>query len=69
MMPKDVRFDIELFARGGLGILTKIEEAGYDVWRERPKLRKWDKLALIGGVWMRQFWSRPARQEKAGSLA
>lgn len=73
MMPKDVQSDIELFARGGLGILRKIEEAGYDVWRERPKLRKWDKFALIGGVWlrgwMRQFWSQSARQEKAGSLA
>ena len=63
LVPSDVQTDIELFARGGLGILRKIEEAGYDVWRARPVLRKWDKLALIGGVlwrgWVRRFWSAP----------
>jgi squalene synthase HpnC len=53
-MPPDVQTDIELFARGGLGILRKIEAAGFDVWRTRPVLAKWDKAALLGGV----FWRR-----------
>ena len=60
MVPADVQNDIELFARGGLGILNKIETQGYDVWRERPVLRKWEKLALVAGVWgrgwLRRFW-------------
>jgi squalene synthase HpnC len=59
-VPAEVQADIELFARGGLGILKKIEDAGYDVWQTRPVLRKWEKLALLGGVlWQRfvgQFW-------------
>ena len=61
LMPADVQADIELFARGGLGILNKIEALGYDVWRTRPALRKWEKAALLGGVfmrnWARQFWN------------
>jgi squalene synthase HpnC len=53
-MPQDVQTDIELFARGGLGILRKIEAVDFDVWRTRPVLAKWDKAALLGGV----LWRR-----------
>jgi squalene synthase HpnC len=60
MVPADVQADIELFAQGGLGILRKIEEVGYNVWQTRPVLRKWEKIALLGRVvgrnWLRQFW-------------
>jgi len=67
LMPSDVQSDIELFARGGLSILRKIEEAGYDVWRARPVLRKWDKLTLVGGVflrgWVRRFWHAPPQPQ------
>lgn len=63
-VPEEVQPDIELFALGGLGILRKIEEIGYDIWRARPVLRKWEKMALLGGVlwrrWFRQFWNRRA---------
>lgn len=58
LVPRDVQNDIELFARGGLGILRKIETIGYDVWRQRPVLRKWEKLALVGRVWGRSWWRR-----------
>jgi squalene synthase HpnC len=61
LVPPDVQADIELFARGGLGILSKIETLGYDVWRTRPALHKWEKAALLGSVfmrnWARQFWN------------
>src|SRR5947209_459884 len=58
MLPADVRADVELFARGGLAVLRKIERAGYNVWRKRPKLAKWEQAALVAGaVWKR--W-RPA---------
>jgi squalene synthase HpnC len=48
------RADIALFAQGGLAILRKIDQAGYNVWHERPVLSKWDKgMLLLGAVWER----------------
>jgi squalene synthase HpnC len=46
-MPADVRLDIELFVRGGLAILQKIEACGYNVWQARPARSKWEKAALV----------------------
>jgi squalene synthase HpnC len=51
-MPADVRADIELFVRGGLAILRKVEQQGYNVWQARPVLTRWEKLGLVGGVLM-----------------
>ncbi len=60
LVPADVQTDIELFARGGLAILRKIEEAGYDVWRARPVLSKREKVALLATTlwrrWRRNLW-------------
>jgi squalene synthase HpnC len=42
-----MRVDIELFIRGGLAILRKIEAAKYDVWAARPVLAKWEKATLL----------------------
>ena len=47
MLPRDVRVDIELFLEGGLAILRKIESAGYDVWKRRPKVSKRGKALLL----------------------
>lgn len=44
---KKIRLDIELFTRGGLAILDKIETQGYDVLSKRPSVRKWTKLGII----------------------
>jgi squalene synthase HpnC len=53
-VPAEARADVELFIRGGLAILRKIEAQGYDVWRRRPSLAKWEKGALLAGaVWRR----------------
>jgi len=53
-MPSEVRGDIELFARGGLAILRKIEKINYNVWRRRPVLSKWEKgKLLLGALWRR----------------
>jgi squalene synthase HpnC len=50
-LPANVRLDIELFLRGGLAVLRKIERAGFDVWQARPELAKWEKgLLLLGAV-------------------
>jgi squalene synthase HpnC len=53
-MPADVQADIELFVRGGLAILRKIEKLQYNVWKARPVLGKWEKMTLLAGtVWRR----------------
>lgn len=39
--------DIELFSRGGMAILDKIEVHRYQVLVARPKLSKWNKAALL----------------------
>lgn len=54
LMPDDFQADVELFIRGGLAILAKIERRRYNVWRSRPALSKWDKASLLGGfLWQR----------------
>ena len=55
---RDMQIDIELFARGGLAILRKIEDIGYNVWRTRPALAKWEKAALVGGALWRRLRGR-----------
>lgn len=60
-VPREVRIDVDLFARGGLAVLGKIERLGYNVWRRRPTLAKWEKATiLLGAVWRnrRSFLSR-----------
>jgi squalene synthase HpnC len=60
LLPPDVQTDIELFARGGLAILAKIEDIGYDVWRARPALSKREKVSLLASAlwrrWRRNLW-------------
>ena len=56
LVPREVQMDIELFARGGLAILRKIERIGYDVWTARPTLTKWDAMLLMGGVVSQRLW-------------
>ncbi len=57
-VPDEVRVDVELFARGGLAVLGKIERLGYNVWHRRPTLAKWEKAALLAAtVWRR--WRGP----------
>jgi squalene synthase HpnC len=53
-VPVEARADVELFIRGGLAILRKIEAQGYDVWRRRPELATWEKGVLVAGaLWRR----------------
>jgi squalene synthase HpnC len=55
-MPADVRADIDLFLRGGLAILSRIERCQYNVWKSRPALSRWDKAALVSGALWRRVW-------------
>ena len=47
-IPGAVAVDVELFSRGGLAILDRIEECKYDVLTARPALGRWTKVGLIG---------------------
>jgi len=59
--------DIELFSRGGLAILQRIERRGYDVLSERPALTGRDKLRLLAGtVFRRMFGLMPAQRRPTG---
>jgi len=39
--------EVRLFARGGLAILDRLEEVGYDAFNARPTLSRWAKVGLV----------------------
>lgn len=53
-MPGRLQIDIDLFARGGLCILDRIERIGYRVWDTRPKVTKFDGVRLLLGSFVRR---------------
>ena len=57
-LPGRLQVDIDLFARGGLRILERIESIGCRVWETRPKVTKWDAIGLLCGSLWRRLWSR-----------
>jgi squalene synthase HpnC len=57
-LPAKFQIDIDLFARGGMRILDRIEAIGYRVWETRPKVTKWDALQLLAGAMWRRCWRR-----------
>jgi squalene synthase HpnC len=57
-VPGAVRADVDLFIRGGLAVLRKVEAQGYDVWSSRPKLARWEKGALLAGALWRRLRPR-----------
>jgi squalene synthase HpnC len=46
-IPRALAVDVDLFSRGGLAILDRIEKQGFDVFRSRPKLSKLTKVGLL----------------------
>jgi len=55
-LPGRVGWELRLVVQGGLRILEKIEETGYDVFAHRPTLGKSDWLRML---W-RAIWMTPA---------
>jgi squalene synthase HpnC len=47
-IPGALAIDVDLFTRGGLAILDRIEALNYDVLTTRPSLGKWTKVWLLG---------------------
>jgi squalene synthase HpnC len=52
--------DLELFSRGGLKVLEKIERQDYNVLASRPKVTKMERVLLILGAVARRAFSRAA---------
>jgi squalene synthase HpnC len=59
-LPGRLQVDIELFVRGGLKILQRIEAIDYRVWTTRPKVTKTDAARLFAGCLLRS-WTRRLR--------
>ena len=55
-LPGRVCVDIDLFARGGLRILDRIEAIGYRVWQTRPVVTKADFARLFLSCAGRALW-------------
>lgn len=47
MVNRRLAVDLELFSRGGMCILDKIERQGYDVLTARPKVSKLERVRLL----------------------
>jgi len=61
MVDRRLALDIDLFSRGGLRVLDKIERQGYDVLRARPAISKAERVALLLQSLARVAFLRAAR--------
>jgi squalene synthase HpnC len=52
--------DLDLFSRGGLKVLEKIEKQGYDVLRARPAISKAERVGMLLAAVTRRAFSRAA---------
>ncbi len=60
MVERRLSLDIDLFHRGGMRILDKIEEQDYNVLAARPAISKAERLMLLLGALARAAFSRAA---------
>jgi phytoene/squalene synthetase len=45
-------FDLDLFSRGGMRVLEKIEQQNYNVLARRPAISKFERVQLlVGSLW------------------
>lgn len=52
--------DLDLFSQGGLRVLEKIRQQGYNVLGARPKISKMERLGLLLGAVTRRVFARAA---------
>lgn len=60
MVDRRLSIDLELFSRGGMRILDKIERQNYDVLTHRPFISKVERAGLLVGVLARGAFTRAA---------
>src|SRR4051794_28077902 len=49
MVDRRLAIDLDLFSRGGMRVLEKIEQQGYDVLAARPRVSKVERVGLLLG--------------------
>ncbi len=60
MVDRRLALDLDLFSRGGLRVLEKIEQQGYDVLKARPAISKAERVRLLLSSLARMAFSRAA---------
>ncbi|MCU1326187.1 MAG: Squalene/phytoene synthase [Bryobacterales bacterium] len=60
MVNRRLSLDLDLFSRGGLLILDKIERRGYDVLSARPKVSKGERVRLLISALVRNAFAKAA---------
>jgi squalene synthase HpnC len=60
MVDRRLALDLDLFSRGGLRVLDKIERQDYDVLRARPAISKFERARLLLGSLARLAMPRAA---------
>jgi len=60
MVNRRLSVDLDLFSRGGLCILDKIAQQGYDVLSRRPSISKVERVRLLVGTLVRAAFKRAA---------
>jgi squalene synthase HpnC len=60
MVDRRLSLDIDLFSRGGMKVLEKIEHQGYDVLKARPAVSKAERVRLLIASLARVAFSRAA---------
>jgi squalene synthase HpnC len=61
MLDRRLALDIDLFSRGGLRVLRKIEQQGYNVLQSRPAISKTERVRLLLASLVRVAVRRAAR--------
>jgi squalene synthase HpnC len=49
-LPGRIGWELRMMVQGGLRILDRLDRAGYDVFRQRPKLRRLDWVAIAANA-------------------
>jgi squalene synthase HpnC len=60
MVDRRLAIDLDLFSRGGMRVLDKIEQQGYDVLRARPAISKLERVGLLLGSLARMAFTARA---------
>jgi squalene synthase HpnC len=60
MVDRRLAIDLDLFSRGGMRVLEKIEQQGYDVLRARPAISKMERVRLLLGSLVRMAFAARA---------
>jgi len=60
LLDRRLALDVTLFSRGGLCILDKIEQQGFDVLKARPRISKSERVRLLLKTLVSFAWRRAA---------